>query len=85
MTKLTVALLFAGGLLMAQNPPAADQSQQTQTPKSQRLSANEREALRSQSPSVKTVSSHKKHARKHTNARVVKDKSTINAYKETNK
>ena len=79
MRTFAVALLFAGGLLMAQDQPVQDQ-----TPKSQHLSGNEKEALRTQSPPIKT-SSHKKHHNKHANARVVKDKNTINAYKETNK
>ena len=78
MRTLAVAILFAGGLLMAQDQPVQDQ-----TPKSQHLSASERQALRTQSPPIKT-SSHKKHRNKHANARVVKDKTSINAYQESN-
>jgi hypothetical protein len=76
MKKAIVTTLLASGLMFA----AADDKATTQP----KLSGNEREALATQSPRIHTG---KKHRSKHAQDRVVKDKTTINAYKEpkTNK
>jgi hypothetical protein len=68
MKKLTFALLFAGGILMAQ-------AQATQDQTSQHVSENQRRALRSQSPVVKAHS--KKHINKDPEYRVTENKTTI--------
>jgi len=71
MKKLTVALFFVGGILFAQD----------QATQSQQLSETEREALRTQSPPVKT---HGKHSKKQSNYVVTKNKTTIVATKPYN-
>lgn len=68
MKTLTVGLLFMGGLLMAQ---------EAAPPQSQHLSENQRQALASQSPSVRV---HKKHPGKNKYV-VTKNKTTIVATK----
>jgi hypothetical protein len=73
MKKLTFALLFAGGILMAQEQATPDQTTQDQT--SQHVSENQRRALRSQSPVVKAHS--KKHTNKDPEYRVTENKTTI--------
>ena len=73
MKKLTVALFFVSGLLFAQDQSATTQSKQ--------LSETEREALRTQSPPVKT---HGKHNKKQSNYIVTKNKTTIVAVKPYN-
>ena len=72
MKKLTVALFFVSGLLFAQDQSRTSQSQ---------LSETEREALRTQSPPVKT---HGKHNKKQSNYIVTKNKTTIVAVKPYN-
>ena len=68
MKKVLLGSLMVGGLLFAQN---------SDMPKNQRLSGNEKEALNTQSPRVRT-----KHHKKNTarTDHVTKDKHTINAY-----
>src|ERR1700722_1856685 len=73
MKKLTFALLFAGGILMAQEQATPDQATQDQT--TQHVSENQRRALRSQSPVVKAHS--KKHINKDPEYRVTENKTTI--------
>jgi hypothetical protein len=68
MKKLIFALLFAGGILMAQEQATQDQT-------SQHVSENQRRALRSQSPVVKAHS--KKHINKDPEYRVTENKTTI--------
>jgi hypothetical protein len=68
MKKLTLGLLIMGGFLIAQDQPAQPQH----------LSENQRVALRTQSPPVKT---HGKHSKKRSNYNVTENKTTIVATK----
>ncbi|HEX5227784.1 MAG TPA: hypothetical protein VFW44_08745 [Bryobacteraceae bacterium] len=83
MKFIAIGLLLTGGMLVAQEVPASEQAVQTeQSPKQAHLSATQREALRTQSPPVKTHS--RKHAYKHTKYNVTKNKTTIVATKPFN-
>jgi hypothetical protein len=81
MKKLTVALFFMGGFLMAQDqtapPPQEQTALQVQEEPAQpaHLSENQRIALRTQSPPVKTHSW--KHSDKPTKYQVTENKTTI--------
>jgi hypothetical protein len=70
MRTIMIGLLFVGGVLMAQDQPAQEQND-----KPAHLSENQRVALRTQSPPVKTHS--KKHAYKPTKYQVTENKTTI--------
>jgi hypothetical protein len=70
MKKAIVTALLASGLMFA-----AKDDKATTDPK---LSGNEKVALATQSPRIRTGKHHKKHA----TDRVATDKTTINAYKE---
>jgi hypothetical protein len=74
MKKAIVTTLLASGLLLA----AKGDNKMTNEPK---LSGNQKVALATQSPRVRTGTHHKKHAQD----RVVSDKKTINAYVQPGK
>ena len=68
MTKGIVTILLAAGLVFAAKGDKTDGEQ--------KLSANQKMALETQSPRIHVGKHHKKHAQD----RVVTDKKTINAY-----
>lgn len=78
MKSIAIGLLFMGGLLAAQDQPAQEQQPARQA----HLNQDQREALRTQSPPVKTHS--RKHANKSSKYVVTKNKSTIVATKPYN-
>jgi hypothetical protein len=76
MKRLTIGILFITGALMAQEQVVQEQvSQEQATPKQAHLSEDQRIALRTQSPSVKTHS--RKHSDKPAKYTVTENKSTI--------
>lgn len=79
MNNVFLTGFMAAGIALCQTPAPKDNpsyQDEVQGAKSAKISRNQREALATQSPSVKI---HRKH-HKASNARVTADKHTINAY-----